>query len=72
MKTQTPEQLPPLITRSVFIAFSGLSEETFDVLCEVGAITRWQPPGWTRKALYYRAELLEIIRPKPQTTTNGH
>lgn len=66
------DELPPLITRATFLRVTGLSNWTLNKMREAGAIRAWTPPGWTRKTLYFKCEVVALINPKTKTTTNGH
>lgn len=66
------DKLPPLLQREQVLRVTGLSRWTLDQMRELNAIRVFRPPGWKRKVMYFKCDIIALIRPTTQTATNGH
>jgi hypothetical protein len=52
--------LPLLVTRKVFLEWSGLDRDALRALVEAGTVRPWLPPHRT-EAKYYRRDLEKLL-----------
>jgi hypothetical protein len=52
--------LPLLVTRKVFLEWSGLDRDALRALVEAGTVRPWLPPH-RNKAKYYRRDLEKLL-----------